>query len=49
MQVGGEGARDEFSTYLHLIVCYLEFSAMKELLGEPKAREIMARWQSPFR
>ena len=42
----GEGARDEFSTYLHFIVCYLEFSAMKELLGEPKAREIMARWRS---
>lgn len=41
----GEGARDEFSTYLHLIVCYLEFSAMTELLGEPKAREIMARWR----
>jgi len=41
----GEGARDEFSTYLHLIVCYLEFSAVTELLGEPKAREIMANWR----
>lgn len=41
----GQGARDEFSTYLHLIVCYLEFSAVTELLGEPKAREIMAGWR----
>jgi len=41
----GQGARDESSTYLHLIVCYLEFSAVTELLGEPKAREIMANWR----
>ncbi len=41
--VGGpDGARNEFSTYLHLIVNYLEYEAMKELIGEAKARELLA-------
>ena len=44
--VGGrDGARDENSTYLHLIVCYLEFAAMEELLDEPKAREVIQGWR----
>ena len=38
------GARDKSSTYLHLIVCYLEYEAMKELAGADKAREIMGSW-----
>jgi hypothetical protein len=33
-----EGARDERSTYLHLLVCYLEYDALKLLLGEEPAR-----------
>ena len=37
--VGGEdGARDRESTYLHLIVCFLELDALSQLLGEPAAR-----------
>lgn len=33
-----EGAGSEDSTRLHLIVCYLEFQALKLLLGKEKAR-----------
>jgi hypothetical protein len=39
-----EGARGERSTYLHLIVCYLELQALTELLGEPHARQQLERW-----
>ena len=39
-----EGASDEESTYLHLIVIYLEYRADRELLGELKARQIMEFW-----
>ena len=39
-----EGARDAWSTYLHLIVCTLELQALTELLGEPSARQQVARW-----
>lgn len=37
------GARDEYSTYLHLIVCDLEYQAMTNLVGREKARETLAR------
>lgn len=44
--VKGElGARDEYSTYLHLIVCDLEFQAMTKLIGENQARQLLAEWQ----
>lgn len=36
-----DGARNEGSTYLHLIVNYLEYEAVRELLGEEKAREML--------
>jgi hypothetical protein len=39
---GGGGARDEYSTYLHLIVCDLEFQAMSEIVGEQRARALMS-------
>ena len=38
-----DGARDEHSTYLHLIVCDLEYQAMTDLVGREKARETLAR------
>lgn len=41
---GREGARDEYSTYLHLIVCDLEFQAMTKVVGEQKAKQIMSEW-----
>ena len=37
----GKGARDEYSTYLHLIVCYLEYRSMVELVGQQEAERIM--------
>ena len=42
---GPEGARDEESTYLHLIVCHWEYEAMKELVGDTRAR---AALQKPY-
>lgn len=39
---GGEGARSEYSTYLHLMVCWLEFDALRQLVGEEKARKMLA-------
>jgi hypothetical protein len=39
-----QGAGDERSTYVHLIVNYLEYRADRELLGELKARQVMDFW-----
>lgn len=38
------GAADERSTYLHLLVCYLERQAVLQLFGELKARQVMEFW-----
>jgi hypothetical protein len=38
------GARGERSTYLHLIICYLELEALSELLGVETARTKLATW-----
>ncbi|HMB39289.1 MAG TPA: hypothetical protein VKO85_09425 [Wenzhouxiangellaceae bacterium] len=35
------GAADEDSTYLHLLVNWLEFDALSQLLGIDKAREVV--------
>ncbi len=43
---GTAGARDEHSTYLHLLVCYLEQQADVRLLGELRARQVMEFWAS---
>lgn len=37
------GARDEYSTYLHLVVCDLEFQATSLLVGEAAARAALER------
>lgn len=39
-----EGARDERSSYTHLIVIYIEYRALRELLGELRARQVMEFW-----
>jgi hypothetical protein len=39
-----DGAQGEQSTYLHLLVCYLEYRADRQLLGELKTREVMEFW-----
>lgn len=39
--VGGtEGARDEYSTRLHLVLCYLEYQALVALLGPEEAYRV---------
>jgi hypothetical protein len=37
-----EGAESEFSTYLHLAVCLMELDALSALVGQEKAREVVA-------
>lgn len=37
------GARDQQSTYLHLIVCDLELQAMAQLVGESEARRLLRK------
>jgi hypothetical protein len=39
-----DGARDLESTYRHLIVCYLEYQAVRELLGELRGRQVIEFW-----
>ena len=41
---GPEGARDENSTYLHLLVIYLEYRAVREAFGELKGKQVMEFW-----
>jgi hypothetical protein len=43
---GPEGGRDENSTYVHIAVCYLEYRALRELLGELKAKQVMDFWST---
>ncbi|MEP5610788.1 MAG: hypothetical protein ABJP45_01000 [Cyclobacteriaceae bacterium] len=38
-----EGARDEHSTYLHLIVNFLEYDGIKQIAGDRAAQAIFAR------
>jgi hypothetical protein len=40
------GAKDEYSTYMHLINCYLEFRIMATLIGDEEARQLM--WNQSF-
>lgn len=42
---GGKGARDTYSTYLHLIACYLELEAMTVIAGKPEATRILREWR----
>jgi hypothetical protein len=39
-----DGARGRHSSYLHLLVCYLEYEGLKELAGEEKARAVFEHW-----
>ncbi len=41
-----EGGSDEQSTRLHLLVCYLELQAMKQLVGPMLARCVMEAWRN---
>jgi hypothetical protein len=47
LPVGGrDGAMNEQSSYLHLIVIYLEWQGDNALLGEGKAADVMAFWKN---
>lgn len=35
------GAKDQNSTYLHLIVCWLELQALESYIGDPAARRVL--------
>jgi hypothetical protein len=35
------GARDDHSTYLHLVICYLEYVSLVNYLGEREAKKII--------
>lgn len=39
-----EGGRDEFSTYIHLLVCYLELDAIAQLLSEERYNRVVDFW-----
>ena len=39
-----DGANDEESTYLHLIDCYLEMQADRDLMGRERASAVMEFW-----
>lgn len=39
-----EGGINEESTYKHILVCYLEYQAIKGLFGELKARQVIDFW-----
>ena len=39
-----EGCANEMSSYLHLVICYLEYAALIELLGPVEARRVMDVW-----
>ena len=41
---GTAGARDQYSTYLHLLVCYLERQGVSRVLGELKAKQVVEFW-----
>lgn len=43
--VGGrDGASSQYSSYLHLIVCYAEYRQMMRLVGPGRARQVMEFW-----
>ncbi len=41
-----EGARDEYSTYLHLLLCPIEHFAMVDLIGAEAAEQVRRFWQT---
>ncbi|MDI1326453.1 MAG: hypothetical protein PSV23_06605 [Brevundimonas sp.] len=39
-----QGSGDEYSSYVHLVVCTLEFQALREVLGDAAAVDVMRFW-----
>jgi hypothetical protein len=40
------GGNSEEWTYKHILVCFLEYQAVKDVLGELKARQVMDFWST---
>ncbi len=40
-----DGARDEHSSYLHIVVCFLELNAIRQLLSDVRYDRIVRFWQ----
>ena len=40
-----DGAEDEFSSYAHYLVCYLEWRAVLEVLGAEETTRIFTFWR----
>jgi hypothetical protein len=40
-----EGARDEYSSYLHIVVCFLELNAIRQLLSDTRYDKVVRFWQ----
>jgi hypothetical protein len=40
-----EGARGSRSTYMHLMVCTMEFEALASLVGRDRARDQLSEWE----
>lgn len=40
-----DGSGGETDTYFHILICHLEYKALKELLGELRAYQIINFWQ----
>jgi len=40
-----DGSGNETGTYYHILVCHLEYRALKQLLGELKAFQVITFWQ----
>lgn len=41
-----DGSGDEESTYYHILVCYLEYQALKQLMGELRSKQIISFWMT---
>lgn len=39
-----DGAQDDASNYLHLLVCFLEYQADRTVMGEQRAWQVMQYW-----
>ena len=40
-----DGAQDEFSSYVHYVVCYLEWRALVDVVGDEEALRIFTFWR----
>ena len=39
------GSGGEIDTHYHIMICYLEYKGLKQLIGELKALQVISFWQ----